>query len=422
VRIPFRGNRRTTFVLSMSNDRKIRETLRAIVVSDSRLSIALHIRQLPRRPTASRKVARHWLLITLVQGTWLFAVHSVADDRDTLDLTWEAPRECPRREAVLAQVEARKPGNSDTVPGWEVRAQVTRTGAQYRLDLTFRGPNARPAQRSVSARDCAAVADAAAVLIVLALEPPAPSPTANDAPPAVSGSPAVTETRDRAAVAETASAAENAPTNRQPANGGARQPPAAARTDLERAEAPAAVSGTGPGGRLVLELGAALSSGAGMLASSPRFGVRPHVGLWFGRVRAALGALVWLDSQSRAASYPRALLQDRALVGDLMVGFELTSGPLSLVPSVVIESGLVTFEPLGITAPSTRRVGWTALGAGVHGAYRVLGGFELTLDVFGLAPFERPRYLIRTARADVTLFESSALTIRASAGVAYVFE
>jgi hypothetical protein len=172
----------------------------------------------------------------------------------------------------------------------------------------------------------------------------------------------------------------------------------------------------------VLELGAALTSGAGMLASSPRFGVRPHVALWFGAVRAALGALVWFDSQSRAASYPRALLQDRALVGDLTVGFELTGGPLSLVPNVVFESGLVTFEPLGITAPSTRRVGWAALGAGVHGAYRVLGGFELTLDVFGLAPFERPRYLVRTARADVRLFESSALTFRASAGVAYVFE
>src|SRR6266545_2389177 len=104
----------------MSGKREIRATLRAIVVFDSGLSIAVFRDHPRRRRSPSRTVARRLRLLTYVCCTWLFATHAVAHWTEALDLSWDAPRGCATREAVLAEVEARKPGQTDAAPGWEV--------------------------------------------------------------------------------------------------------------------------------------------------------------------------------------------------------------------------------------------------------------------------------------------------------------
>lgn len=87
-------------------------------------------------------------------------------------LEWSAPAECPGATRVQASLAAL------VAPGplrWErfdvVRGQITRSGAEWQLQLQFiSGADAR--RRSLRARECSDLADAAAVAIVLALTAP----------------------------------------------------------------------------------------------------------------------------------------------------------------------------------------------------------------------------------------------------------
>jgi hypothetical protein len=44
------------------------------------------------------------------------------------------------------------------------------------------------------------------------------------------------------------------------------------------------------------------------------------------------------------------------------------------------------------------------------------------LEVFGFVPFAPPRYLVQTHAGNVELFQSAPISMRLSAGIAYVFE
>jgi hypothetical protein len=86
-----------------------------------------------------------------------------------VDLTWNAPAECPSRDAVLDEVArvlaARKPGAPATA-----RADVTRDGrGRWHATLSVGSREAR-SERILEAESCPAIASAAAVIIAVAVE------------------------------------------------------------------------------------------------------------------------------------------------------------------------------------------------------------------------------------------------------------
>jgi hypothetical protein len=139
-------------------------------------------------------------------------------------------------------------------------------------------------------------------------------------------------------------------------------------------------------------------------------------------VRTAIGGVFWFTRESQAAAYPRALLRDRALLGDLMLGFEWTRGGLAIQPNLALELGLIELKPKGVSAPIEARASWAALGAGLQLGYRLVRGLRFFAEGLALVPVGPPRFVLQTATSNIELFEPAPVALRLSAGMAYVFE
>jgi hypothetical protein len=159
-----------------------------------------------------------------------------------------------------------------------------------------------------------------------------------------------------------------------------------------------------------------------MLPQTPAVGLQPQLGLSFGRVSVRVGVTLWLDARTSSDSYPSAMLESRGLLGDAAVCAELLSAPLALAPCAVGEFGELVLEARGVSDPGSSAADWAAAGGGLRAGYLVTGGLWVTLDAHVLAPFSRPRWLIRTVHGDAELFTSAPETIRLAIGLSYAFE
>lgn len=122
-----------------------------------------------------------------------FAGASGAQSRGPLSLRWSAPAGCPTGEAVVASVERLRPHAFQRPPTRPLAAEgaVTPDGARWSLTLTVHAEEGTGA-RTLAADTCAEAADAAAVVLALAIDPtarrppplpPAPPERAPEAPP-----------------------------------------------------------------------------------------------------------------------------------------------------------------------------------------------------------------------------------------------
>lgn len=345
---------------------------------------------------------------------------------DGITLVWTAPAECPDHREVLVRITNHLQLSKPRDQRWLVEARVVRQRSQYQLELSLKREDSEPAVRSLRAANCAALADATAVLVALAVEP---QPTA-------AGSTAVEDRANTASEQAAANGSREAAPRAQAASGEPRaaaeksQPPSTApRTssgsDTSSAVEPAAERGKTPASQLRFGLGAALRLDLGMLPKSPSFGVTARAEVRFRRLRAAAGFSVLPAAESSAAAYPSARLRAHALLGEGQLGVAVTGeGALSLVPCAVFEYGRSTIAISRIATPAPDRpsIPWTAAGIGARANYRLAAGLELGVEMTGLMPFSRPRWWVRTERGDVTLFETAVVAARVSAGLAYVFE
>jgi hypothetical protein len=374
----------------MSGPWWIRATLRAIVVRDRGSSIL-----------RTRSGIVPTVLLSCI-GLSLPSTRAFA-----LDLVWDAPAGCPDRAAVMEHIQRRDATLDDSA--WSAQAHVTRTRSRYTLELILSGPNEQMARRTLTSASCAALAETTAVMVHLALEAaqeaPASAPAANggdEQPP-----PATVEPVPAAAVS-----GKESPAQEQAA-------PAPARA---RALPQPTAAGASQPLRLALELGASFAVRAGMLAGGPRAGVRPELALRLGRLRAALAADLWFAGASQPAEYPSARVSDQALGGDLTVGFDLTRTRFVPRPSLGLEVSEIRLRTTGISAPGDVRATWIAVGAGIQLEYRLFAGFTPSLGLFGFVPLGRAQFLLQTPRGRIELFTPSPLGLRASLGVAYVFQ
>jgi len=286
-----------------------------------------------------------------------------------VELTWSAPRGCPDEAFVRAEV-ARLTGSA--AGGGAplcVRASVSANGSdQWRLELrSTRG--GYDTSRVLEGPACAPLADAAALIISMMLDPDAeavvPSPVAATEEPVPAQQPTTETVAPVVAVAPRRRRARRAP--RAPAL-------APARTPL----------------RFFVGVGAGLDVG---LLPGASASVRAAAGLTVGPWRVELAGQYWPGSSvvhptradvgghfSLAGGSATAC---RDLAAGRVAGVGLCAG---------VEVGAVTGTSYGVTAPATARAPWAAATAGAAGALRVGSHVALRLQVAAVIPVLRPDY------------------------------
>jgi hypothetical protein len=112
-----------------------------------------------------------------------------AADPLALELSFSAPEGCPQREAVLRSIQAQLPSDFRSATRLRARAEVVQHGPQdFELVLEYSEDSGAHDARRVQSESCEAAADAAALLLSLALVPSHPPPPKS--PPTAAAQPA----------------------------------------------------------------------------------------------------------------------------------------------------------------------------------------------------------------------------------------
>jgi hypothetical protein len=331
---------------------------------------------------------------------------------DALDLSWTAPPACPGRDAVLAEVRRLLGGRSGKGGRLAVDALVTAADGGYRLRITTRGDGGERA-RMLAAPTCGELADAAALIIALGLDPqavaasgtaappgsarpdpssapasapsgtgptpapPAPSPPGAPAPPSGATGP----------VATTASSGATGPLGAARASGAARPPDAAAAKAASARGWMLSVYAGGAGDAGTFRDATAIARGG---VSVARGGLRLEViGLfaWAGRVTVAgdpaKGGEPWLAGAALSVG------------GDgTPDGRGATRSALRLTGAAGLELGVQGASGFGVASPGHGEAPWVAPFGTAIARWAIVGPLRLRLDVAVLVPLVRPEFVL----------------------------
>ena len=349
-----------------------------------------------------------------------------------LDVAWSAPPECPGREAVLEILRARVPEGRAALD-LRARAQIVRRGAEYRMTLELESLGTR-ASRRLTQSQCAPLAEAAAVLIALAIE----SQAQNAAPEAPQAPSAIAEAE---AVATPAPVQADAGSPHTDSTQSRREP--APETRTETAAAPQSSSTSPPGAsaheraaerpelvsprasviaprRLHLQLSAAVRAGLGTLPQQPALGVQAQLALRISALQLSLGVTYWPAREQGSPTYPSARLRGSGIVTDVGFGWHLTATPFVLTPALNLELGQLSGEATGIEGPELQRALWLAAGPCASIAVNLSYDWAVALELSALVPISRTHWLVRTPAGDVQAFVAAALAPRLSLRIGYL--
>jgi len=367
--------------------------------------------------------AAHVLVVAAARvAGWIFVCASggvlAQASEPSLELSWQAPRECPTRLEVLDRVRAHVPAIESSPQRLQAFASVTRSGAGYSLVLALRGIDL-VAQKQLEVDSCAAAADAAALLIALALDPNAGAVRAPEEAPAALGEPDPASATPAEAAPQVPAAGTTDETPGAPPEPGRPQTRAPAPpTAPLRIEQPAAAEGAPL--ELAFTLGAAVALDVGMLPQAPAWGLNPWLALSIARLRLAMGAWLWLPGEARLDRL-EANATGGAVGGDLSIGYELRQSRWLLAPYGVVELLRLRISTTGISDPDSAAATSVGLGPGLHGSYRLTHELRVTADTCAILPLTRARWLVRTEGADYAVHSTSTATFRAALGLAYGF-
>ena len=341
---------------------------------------------------------------------WLAREHAVtAQAPDGISLEWSAARGCPDREVVLRFLHARMPAQLTDVR-LHARAKVVRHGAGYQLDVEL-DSRSGTASRTIRDVHCEPLAEAAAVLIVLALqsEAAAAEPVAKAAEP-----PEGADARE--SVAPTQASRAPSPPKVVPEGEPAEESNDVEPTELISDESPAPTQPR----PLRLQLTAAARADFGTFPHEPALGVQAQLAARIRPLYAALGVTYWPAREQRSASYPNARLLGSGLFADFSLGADISALPVVLTPALNVELGQLYAEAAGILGPERNRVLWLAFGPSVSAALSVFDRCEIALEFSGLVPAYRNHWLVGTPEGDVPAFDAASVVLRVALRVGYV--
>lgn len=339
---------------------------------------------------------------------WLVTLAAIAATSvvraQAVELEWSAPRECPSRNVVLDALPERV-----RAVALRARAEVVRGAGEYRLTLQLESRSG-VAHRTLRHARCAELAEAAAVLIALALE--------NEASAAAPAAPASAGPAAPAAPEPSQPAASPAvpPAEQQPAS--VATPP---NSDIDYSEVAGLPEAPDKPADFEwqLQLSASARADLGTFPAQPAWGVQGQLAARFARLYLALGASYWFPSEQSSASYPGARVSGSGVFSDLSIGFDATTQPVLLTPQLNVELGRLDAEALGIAGPEHNSTLWIAFGPCVSVAVNVLRDWTVGLELGGLVTAYRAHWLVRTPDADVPAFVSSSLVLRLALRIGY---
>lgn len=322
----------------------------------------------------------------------------------SLSLTWQAPAECPDEAFVRNEIDRLLAEGPPPAAQIEAHAVVSRIGERrWRVHIeTIRDGVA--GERSIEAASCRPLAEATALIVVLAIDPsrvrppdegsaassslPGPSP----GPPArARGAPFSPSPPEPPARPSPSAHATIAPAHAPTPSGAT--PLARRRTMPVHWDVFAAVGGdigTLPGPAI----GAALT--AGVLVGPVR--LEAYGAHWFGR---ATGQAQIAEGQTTASYGGTISLSNAGTAGCFGLGF----GRFEVAPCLGIEFGqLHGVGSSSIETPGPNDGLWVAVVGALHGMLRVAGPLWVGLRIQGVVPLIRDRFVANINEQTLLVF------------------
>lgn len=306
------------------------------------------------------------------------------------DVQWTAPADCPGSHELLAGIQQRR--GRALAPG-QARVIGRITGSRgYRLELEL-DLGDRHEARVLTARTCAALVDAAALLIALAIDgehaaPESPQPA--PAPPAPPESPP-------------------AAPQESPAPPSVAPPPIAELPPLPEPRAPVQRPRRGPDGFLRLHM-----LGEYGALPGPTGGVALAGGLLWPRIRLELQTTYLAPS---SVARPLATVRASLFTGAILGCARLRGGPLELPLCAGLEVGGMPGRGDGPRVDASVLGRWFAAVLGFGVAWRMHPRVGLWAALQGVAAIHRPTFVLRDPGPEVGLFDPGVLSARLALGV-----
>jgi hypothetical protein len=284
-----------------------------------------------------------------------------------IELTWQAPSECPQRDAVLARARALLGAKAPTASFVRAEGEIQATGDGFELELAI--DEGRGGERKVWARQCDELGSAAAIALVLLL-------TSNASEGQRSGD------------ASQSPDAEQAPAATPPTAQVKQQPPA----QVDESRPPSA---SGPRTWRLLAAAPQLAIGFGPLPK-PTIGLGVGVGVegngWSLRL---LGQ--WYSAQAVEAPVPNYGANVKRATAGLWGCWDVRHGAWGLSPCAqfaVVHLRATGYGPF--LRPATQSETSAAVGVGAIGRVQVLHWLALMVGVGAQLELSRPIILLRT--------------------------
>jgi hypothetical protein len=333
-----------------------------------------------------------------------------------LDLEWLAPPPCPDVAYVRAGVAGLLAGSSETGSRVGAVARVTSTAGEWSLDLTITR-DGNVAHRTMKAASCPAVADAAALILALTIDPVHASLQAR----APSSSPPDGGPLDAAHPPGVASALPLPLPPPLPLPAPAPPPPAPPPAPPPRAPPPRAPPSAAPRARLEVGIKASADADLGSIPG-PALGIEGGLSLLYGRVRLEGFGAYW-PGETATAAISGAQGSLRATVHLAEGGFlgcylALKTARWELGPCLGLELGSLSGSALlpPTASPTSASTLWSAARGDVRLSLRVVRRFALVLGVGVAVPLSRSPFDVAGPLGPVQVFEPGAVAGRASLG------
>jgi len=285
-----------------------------------------------------------------------------------LELDWSAPSDCPDEDSVRAAVErlvGRRLDPGAATPIY-ARAFILRPeNGRLRLDLSVTEPGAQPHERRVEAQRCAELADAAALIIALAIDPEA---GAHD------------------------ESAQPAPSSRPPSSTPSHSLPPSEPSEIVPPEEPPPET---PSERMPsgFALAAVFGIDLGALpAPAPGLGVGGA--LRFGPNRLDLTATYWFAQRAHLLSRTSAGSDIQLFAANARYCRSFLHVPIDVATCAGFEGGIVHAQGFGVLNPGTGISPWLAPRVDLASAIPLTSHLDLTLDLAILVPLLHDRFVL----------------------------
>ena len=316
-----------------------------------------------------------------------------------LTLKWDAPAECPTGATVAQDIERLlgRPLSATSQRPLQADAALAQQAGAWQLRLQVTAGDAGARERALAGGDCAQLAEAAAVIIALAIDPDLKIELPEEAPAAG------TQPRPEPEAPSDPPVAELAP----PVAAVAVEQPLPTSTPPEPIPPPAP-----PTEPLVWRLGAsALVDGLSLPKAAP--GVELHGGAEWSPIRVELFGLHLFEQRQDVAGSAVGIVSLTA--GGLRTCVEVRESAFSVGPCVSTEVGVLAARSEQVSSPDRGTSLWWGIGAGVRAGWHVSSVWEIELGAEVVLPMTRDRFVIEGVNEVV--HQSPDATIRGFLGV-----